>query len=294
MLFNNSNEIDKKIIQIFPEETLKNLVYENLDYFGINAISDSNKDFEFKIYYKNKYSRKLYLKGDEIPFIEFLRKKKMLNFLTFVENEKHDGILRYDIGLKRHNNENMEALFSYLKENCSFYKKYEDEILELSRMKATKRENMDYRSLDFVTLLNNNQILKCHWFNIACLPNSEPYDNEYYFNYIENSSVEGLKRILPKVKMAIKNCAGNIWMEGIDYNEFASQKHKIYIYGPQNIYDGLIKTYSTNKELAKKIKIINEWADIHKELYCDSFAIGEDANKDPVINFYFKMHKEEN
>ena len=125
-------------------------------------------------------------------------------------------------------------------------------------MKATNMKDRDYSSFYFVALLDNNKTLKCHWYNKAYSDKNGPLNNEYYFNFIENCSVEGLKKILPTAKKAVQNCSGYLKMEGIDYNELASQKHKIYICGAKNTYDGLIKTYSASEELVKKLKILTE------------------------------------
>ena len=119
----------------------------------------------------------------------------------------------------------------------------------------------------------------------------EAFDNEYYFNFIENSGVEGLNKILPTAKKVIQIGSGYIWVEGIDYNEFGSQKHKIYIYGTKKPYEALIETYSGNKALEEKIEIIKEWNELHQELKCVGFALGEDSANNSTINFYYRIKK---
>lgn len=291
MFHSCNNIIDKKFEKTFPQEILNNLKPDILDYFGINISSDPKKDFAFKIYYKNQFSRELYSKSEKIPLIEFLTENNLMNFLTIVHDENHMDHSRYDIGLHKQTNQKMELLFSYLKENCPFYEKYEKEILELSKMKASQLEDRDYRSFYFVALLDDNKTLKCHWYNPIYSEDTEFFNNEYYINFIENCNVEGLKKILPMAKKAIKNCSAKMWMEGIDYTEFGSKKHKIYLRKPQNPYKGLIKTYSGNEELENKLKIIKEWNDCHEEMCCSGFALGEDLNNNIVINFYFRKKR---
>ncbi len=293
MFYSEENIIDNKIKQTFSSVILGNIKIDNLDYFGINISSDSNKDFAFKIYYKNKYSQELYLKSEKNHLIEFLIKNNLMNFLTVVHDKSHTDCSRYDVGLANQTNGKMELLFSYLKENCSFYKKYEKEILELSKMKATDMEDRDYRSFYFVALLDGGKTLKCHWLNRVYSYDTKILNNEYYINFIENSGVDGFKKILPIAKKIIKNCSADLWMEGIDYTEFGSKKHKIYLHRAEEVYEGLIKTYSDNQELQKKLKIIQEWNNLHQEIYCDGFAIGEDADNNSVINFYFRFKKTE-
>ncbi len=289
MFFDSQNIIDEKIVQTFPKEILENVNSEKLDCFGINISSDLDKDFAFKVYYSHKYSLELYSKAKKIPLIEFLSENKIMKFLTFVFDEKHMDCSRYDIGLARQTNEKMDLLFSYLKENCSFYEKYEKEILELSQMKVSNDEALKYPSLYFAALLDGGKTLKCHWHNRSCLRDIPALDNRYYFDFIENSNVEGLKKILPTAKRAIEIGSGYMWVEGIDYNEFGSQKHKIYIYGTKNTYETLIETYTGNKALEEKLKTIQEWHNIHSEFNCVGFALGEDSNNNSTINLYYRL-----
>jgi len=290
----SKNEIDEKIIKSFPKKILKNLESNNLDYFGINISSNPEKDFAFKLYYKNKYSQKLYSKSKKIPLIEFALENKMTNFIQIVHDKNHIDCSRYNINLTNQTNRNMELLYSFLKENCSFYEKYEKEILELAKMKIINATDKDYCSFFFIALLNyaNESILKCYWYNQVCNCKAEYFNNnEYYIDFIEKCNVDGLKKILPTAKRALKNCVANLWMEGIDYTISGLKKYKIYLREPQKPYEGLIKTYSRNKEIKKKIKIIEKWNNIHKEIYCAGFAIGKDINKHSTINFYFRSNK---
>lgn len=289
MFFNSQNIIDEKIVQTFSKEILENVNPEKMDYLGINISSYPEKDFGFKIYYSSKYSRALYLKAKEIPLIEFLLENKAIKFFTYVVDGKTAEYSRYDAGLMVQPNEKMELIFSYLKENCPFYKKYEKEILELSKMKVANAENKDYGSLYFIALLDGGKTLKCHWYNRSCLRDIATLDNKYYFNFIENSSAKGLKRILPIAKKVIEIGFGYMWMEGIDYNEFGAQKHKIYIYGTENTYETLTETYAGNKTLEEKLKTIQEWHNLHPEFCCDGFALGEDSNGNSTINLYYKL-----
>ena len=82
MFHSCDNIIDKKFEKTFPQEILNNLKPDILDYFGINISSDPKKDFAFKIYYKNQFSRELYSKSEKIPLIEFLTENNLMNFLT--------------------------------------------------------------------------------------------------------------------------------------------------------------------------------------------------------------------
>lgn len=294
MLLNSKNRIDNKIKKTFSEKIIENVTLDNLDYFGINISSDPKQDFDFKIYYRNKYSRELYsASSTKIPIVDFLLENKLGNFLTIVHDKKHTDCSRYDVGLGTRSNGNMGAVVSYLERNCIFFEKYREEILNLAQMKCYEKENMDYSAFYFVALLNSggNEILKCHWQNRVYDFETEFFKNEYFLDYLENSNIEGFKPILPLAKKIIKNCNANMFMEGIDYSNDSPSKHKIYLTDSRKPYKGLIGTYKNVPQMQKRITTIKNWNNIHKELYCDCFAIGQDSNKNLTINFYFRCKR---
>ena len=291
MFFDSDNKLDKKITKIFKKTILKKINIDTLDYLGINITSDSKKDFDFKIYYKNKYSHELYKKDIKNPLIEYLTENKMMNFLTVVHDKNSKNCSRYDIGLTSSNDDNFKKLITYLENNCNFFDKYREEIIEYSKLKTMKTEKNNFSSLYFVAILDDNKTLKLHWQNRVYALQDIFYDNEHYINYIENCNIDGFKKLLPVAKKILKTCKGNLWMQGIDYSEKCSKKHKIYICETTNTYDGLIKAYSNSPEIISKISDIKIWNNEHPEMCCAGFAIGEDSNKNSTINFYYRISK---
>ncbi len=294
MLLNMSNEIDKKLSAFFQKEVIENIKLGIIDYLGMNITSEEDSDILFKIYYDDKYSREQYAQYGNIPLINFLYEKDMISFLTMVHDKGNNKCTRFDIGLQCRNNSNMSALFAWLDENVSFWGKYKEEILNMTKMKCSTLEDYDYASLFFLGFVNDKSViktLKCHWLN-KNRENHPIFNDDYYIKFINENGVSKLKELLPITCKALKNCGRHLWMEGIDYNKNSSEKHKIYIDYPQNLYDGLLKTFSGNKELENKIKLIREWHDIHPEFYCDGFAIGQNSQDNITLNIYFKLKPE--
>ena len=258
----------------------------------MNITSAADSDIAFKIYYLNKYSEDQYKLYGDVPLINFLYKKNMVNFLTMVHDKGNKKCTRFDIGLKHRNNENMTELFSWLEKHVSFFSKYKEEILKMSRMKNSLSEGEDYASLFFIGFVNEGteiKTLKCHWLN-KNRENHPIFNDDYYISFIKENGAGKFQEILPIVCKALSNFGGHLWMEGSDYNKKNSEKHKIYIDYPENLYDGLLATFAGNTELEKKILLIKEWHYIHPEFYCDGFAIGKNSKDYVTLNVYFKLN----
>ena len=153
-----------------------------------------------------------------------------------------------------------------------------------------KRElDEKYSSLYFLGFKKENneiKVLKCHWIN-RIRKGHKIYNNSYHLNFLQRKNISAFIEIIPYVKKALKNCKGKLWMEGIDYNEKTSEKHKIYMLNSIPPYGGLIQTFSDNEELIRKINIIKEWNIVHSEFNCPGFAIGKDVKNNLTLNLYF-------
>ncbi len=293
MFLDLRSKIDKKISLFFEKEQIKSIDKNSLDYFGINISSEINKDFEFKIYFNHKKSWEIYTQHEKNPLIDFLFENNFANFLTIVHDKNHKNSSRYDVGLANRETKNMQKIFEFLEKNCSFFNKFKDEIKNLSLMKTIELDDYAFDSFYFLALIKNgnDEILKCHWLNKVYSFKTEYNNNEYYLDFIEKSNIEGLKKLLPATKTILKNCNASMWMQGIDYNQNQSQKHKIYINKFDDCYEGLIKTFKDNSKLKKEIKNIRSWNKLHKEFICKGFAYGIDKNNNSTLNFYFRFKK---
>jgi len=284
MILNLNNEIDNKIFSLYKHETLKVLSTDKVDYFGINISSEQKSDYKFKIYYQDEYSRFLYKNSkNKNPLLEFLFKNDMISFLTVLHNENNDFNL-YDARVGNRTNENMEKFFEYMDKNIKIFNKNKNEILKISKMKSTSKENHDYYSLYFMAYVNN--ILKCHWFNNT---RKKHESNEYYLDFLNNLKIKEFCILSKVIKKIISVNKGRLLMEGIDYSENGPEKHKIYIRNSKNKrkLDGILRVIS-NPILKEKIKKISDWNNMHKNLYCDGFALCIDKNNIYTINFYFR------
>lgn len=295
MILNLENEIDKRLSSFFPEDVISNVKLGVIDYLGMNITLEPNDDIAFKIYYDDEYSREQYEKYGTDPLINFLYEKDMINFLTMVHDKNNSECTRFDIGLCYRNNKNMNDLFMWLEENVSFFGKYKDEILKLSLMKNSNYENHDYASLFFLGFVKDElgiKVLKCHWLN-KNREDDEIFNDNYYIKFLNESGVTGLQELLPIAQKTLANCGRHLWMEGIDYNKDTSEKHKIYIDYPENLYDGLLQTFPDNLEFEKKINLIRDWNNIHEEFYCDGFALGKNLKENLTLNIYFRLKQDE-
>lgn len=296
MILNLDNEVDKKIFEFFPEDVIENINPEINDFLGMNITSDSETDIAFKIYYGNKYSKQVYEKLGDDSLVNFLFEKDMISYLGIVHDKNNSKYTRFDIGLQCRNNSNMQDMFSRLEENVSFFGKYKDEILKLSKMKASMMDDYDYSSLFFLGFVKDKtgiKTLKCHWLN-KNREGHEIFNDDYFINFIQESGVVKLQELVPYAQSSILNCGRHMWMEGIDYNEKCSEKHKIYIDYPQNFFDGILKSIPENAEFESKINLIRGWHEIHPEFYIDGFAIGKNVKDNLTLNIYFKLKVENN
>lgn len=287
------NEIDKKLSNLYTKEVLENVKPGVIDYLGMNIFEKPDSDIEFKIYYDDGHSREEYEQKYKDPLIDFLYEKDMVFFLEIVRDKENSECTRFNVGLKNLTNENVMSLFDWLDKNVSFFDKYKDEILKLSEIKRYLDENHKYSSFFFIGIVKDEtgiKVLKCYWLN----KNREPHEifsDEYHLNFLESLGIEQFKELIPLTKEAIKNCGRHLCMTGIDYNAEFSEKHKLYVDYPTDVYGGLLKTFPDNDELKKKIILIRDWHEIHNEFYCDGFTIGKDADNNLVLNIYFRFKK---
>ncbi len=288
------NEIDKKLSELYPKEVIENAKIGVIDYLGMNITEYKDSDIIFKIYYDDGHSREEYeTKYKNDPLIDFLYEKNMVYFLEIVRDKDNTECTRFNVGLKNLTNENVMSLFAWLEKNVSFFAKYKDEILKLSEIKRYMNEDYKYSSFFFIGIVKDEtgiKVLKCYWLNKNREPH-EIFNDDYHLKFLEESGIKQFQELIPLTKEAIKNCGRHLCMTGIDYNSECSEKHKLYVDYPTDVYGGLLKTFPENEELKKKIILIRDWHEIHDEFYCDGFTIGKDSENKLVLNIYFKFKK---
>ncbi len=291
MILNKYNEIDNQISKIFSKAAIENINKDSVDYLGININPNMKDNFYFKIYSQNRIHDYSQYSNDYL--INYMAQKNMLRFLTMVQDKNNNNFSRYDIGLNQLEDSEYEELFEWLSKNVTIFNKNKDEIIKLSKMK--RNPNKKYSSFHFIGFVKENEeikLLKCHWIN-KIRKGSSVYKNSYYLNFLKRKNIPAFNELIPYAKSAIRNCKGHIMMEGIDYNENTQEKYKIYVrcYGSAKTYSGLTKTFENNQEMTRKINMIQEWNNIHKEFYCDGFAICKDIYNNLNLNLYFRLYK---
>lgn len=289
MFLNLDNEIDKKLSKLYSEEVINNMKNGIMEYLGVNISETPDEDIQLKIYYENNPSYKLYKESQSNDsLIEFLYEKNMISFLETVYDKNNSQFNRYNVKIKNRYKNNMLELFEFWEKNIKFYSQYKDEILKLSQIKYSENPDDEFASLFFFGVEKSEseiKKLKLYWIK-------HPEYEKQYLETLKSCGIDKLEKLIPLVNSVIENCGGNIFMTGIDYNEKSAQKHKIYLEYPANLYEGLLTTFSYNKELIKKIKLIKNWHEIHQEFYCDIIGTGKDAKDNITLNFYFMLKKD--
>lgn len=289
MILNPDNEIDKKLSEIYTEETIHNATKDTMEYLGMNISEAPDDDIQLKIYYENNPSYKLYKESQsKDSLIEFLYEKNMISFLETVYDKNNSQFNRYNVKIKNRYKNNMLELFEFLEKNIKFFSKYKDEILKLSQIKYSENPDDEFASLFFFGIEKDEseiKKLKLYWIK-------HPEYEKQYLETLKSCGIDKLEKLIPLINSTIENCGGNIFMTGIDYNEKSHQKHKIYLEYPANLYNGLLATFSDNEGLIKKINLIQNWHKIHQEFYCDIVGIGKDAKDNITLNFYFMLKKD--
>ncbi len=267
---------------------------KRVDYLGVNIFPDEKKQSVFKIYYNDSASR-----TKSHPLIDFLKRRGMIRFLTMVQDRTDPHRLRFDVGLKNRTNENMLEVFKWLSEHTWMFERNSSEIRKLSAMKATELENHDFAALYFLGFISYDEeiaVLKCHFFNRICedpdvLHKNFIFSDEYYLSFLSNSSIGGFAELSDLLKKALRHCGGHLWMTGADYTVTSSEKYKIYVKNPDNPYTGLMAVFGEEKDrhLCEQIRNLMEWNDLHREYFCEGFAVCLDMEAAVSVNFYFRQ-----
>lgn len=278
----------------FKERVGEDLSDEKVDYFGINISDDVKRDGEFKIYYKDVFSRK-----EVHPLIDFLSGNDMIQCLAKVNDKGDKKRLRLDVGMKNRTNENMEKMFGWLDENIEIFRNNKKQIRKLSSMRMTDKKGFEHASfyfIGFIAVNSNIEVLKVHFYNRICDEPDELYDNyhwddNYYLGYLKASEIQAFSDLVDIIHSALRYCGGHLWATGVDYQAEGAQKYKIYIKRPWKPYDGLEAVFVKNKNrvLRERIESVKVWNEEHSCFKCVGFAICLDNKSELSINFYYIM-----
>lgn len=254
--------------------------------------SVNNVDFIGVSYKQGIFNLKFYCTQNVSFFDDYHIKDFFINLNMIKYYERVLPNNRVEFALKNRNNDNMEALFSYLKRNFDSFKKNEDLILQLSSMKVTSRHDYDYASLYFVGFDKQNlNSLKLYFYTKFCLTPDDLshvdncYDNSYYLGCLKNLKIDSLDNLIKYVEEVLSRDSGaNLWMVGLDVqDDFV--KYKLYV-KDLVIYDEIFKVF-LHKHFNLDLTCITRWWSLHNELACAGVTFGVDSLGEFSVSFYF-------
>ncbi len=284
----------EKEYENFHNQVLCKYQKEMVDFFGVN-ISEAKENNIFKLYLKGIFSESI-----DYPFIDFLKEKDMVRYVTEVRDNQINEIARIDIGIKNRTDKNMEDLFEWLRWNYLAFKRNENEIVNFSKMKITPLKNYKYASMYFIgatSFQNEDEILKFHYYtgyisNPDNLLSDLQFKDKYYLDYIKQIGIDELNRLIDMVAILLSKGCGNLWVIGTDYTIEGAKKYKIYLRNiNESVYGYLnsVLTQYTFSKLTEKVTEIMVWNKKHVEYIIKGIAICMDINQTLSVNFYYQL-----
>ena len=268
------------------------------EFLGINLNNNLSIPVSFKRYYRvTKYFI------DKNIFIKRLDNRKMIHAINFVDDTLNDDIIRYEIALTRRTNENMNLLFSELKNilpnEINADMKYTTNLL--SNISITDKVNYKMAAIFFIGFVEKEiykgvfdiKTFKIYYILRHCLDpdnigKNYKIDNIFFLKNIEDSGVIFFTKLVSIVKLLIYDSECDLWLLGIDFS-LNNTKYKIYIKPHNiNIYKNLAKIFLQMGEilLSQQILGYEEWIVKHPELERYGLALCIDSHSILTINLY--------
>ena len=267
---------------------------KQMDYLSVNLGGDEPL---VKLYYKDDYTRAR-SEGRPSSLLDLLRERDMIRFLTLAEDTGNCRRYRYDIGLKRRTDENMEALFTWLRDHFGVFSRRESEIRKLAAMPICDGQALPLAAMHFLGFVSENDrvtALKCHYLcrrhkDVSTPPRLGRYDSGYFLTWLEQSGIPAIERLSPLVRDVLGCCGGDVCMVGTDYWLTGERKYKIYITGPIFLYQGLAEAFGTELDprLLRQVEELMRWDDAHPRFYCPILALALDDRDRLTMNFYYR------
>lgn len=288
MIFDSNNLIDNQILKQFKKDDLDSITNTNVEYFGINIYSSDERDFDYKIYYRNKPSTDIYFKNVDASIVNYLKSHDMLQYLQVAKDSSIPNLFKYDLNIKNRTTANMLEMFDYFDKNIPLFSKHKEEIINFSKIKSKDGEDYIYFSFQHIGFIfdgNKNILFKAYWTNRISRKT-----HDYYINFLKNSNIKKFNQLAPIADNIINSCKAYIFMEGIDYSESGAISHKVYVIYPKRVYEGLLTSLpEENKLLKERLLLIKDWNDLHPELSCEGFAIGLDKDNKLNLKLYYSV-----
>ena len=194
---------------------------KRVDYLGVNL---GGEEPLVKLYYKDDYTRTL-SEGRPSSLLGLLRERDMIRFLTLAEDTGGRRRYRYDISLKRRTNENMEALFVWLRDHFGIFSRRESEIRTLAAMPICDARAFPLAGMHFLGFVSEDDrvtALKYHYLCRRHKDVSTPsrlgrYDSGYFLTWLAQSGIPAIERLCPLVRDVLGCCGGHVCMVGTHY-----------------------------------------------------------------------------
>lgn len=289
----------EKAYQKFLSDLTYPFEFHNIDYIGISLDMHADPFCRFKIYWSDHCS------VDKDHWItEWLKEGKMAQYIETVEHSGRTGRYQTDIRLQRRTDENMEKLFTVLKERECIFSENESLIRKISGMPITRTSGYQYASLYFLGMIFQEkeqcEMLKLHWINRLCkntdrLYGDIDYDDAHFLNYLRGLGITPYQKLADLSETTVRQCRCHLWMTGLDLAEGGWKKYKIYIKYPKDIYTALEECFSREEDdcrvMAEKAQILEKWIQMHPELVIDGAAFCTDTNGQNSVNLYYGIQE---
>lgn len=283
---------------------LKSGAVDNIDFVGVN-ISASKRDYEFKVYHKNRTMESSKDLDGENPFISKLAKNNMIGNVTKIDRFDEEHRICLDFNLWNRTNENMEDVFSLIQSMGDDIQEKLPLMRELASLEINPETKYKYASLYYLGFVETEKqeisALKLHFLtrkciNTDCIFQNYYYDDGYYLERIRRINQFELHQCLDLIEQYVLSGNAHLWMVGCDF--FSQEegniqgKYKIYI---KDVNDDVLRKMEDllilqglNEKLVMRLREVDECVANLKSMYLYGVGICYEAKKGYSFNLYLK------
>ena len=269
------------------------------EFIGINLNNNLSLPYSFKRYYSITQN----ISNMNI-FIKTLNERNMIHAINSIDDTSHHNSIIYEIALAHRTNENMNWLFSKLKQLLPYNININMEYIKksLSNITITNDNNYKNAAIFFIGFVEKKisphmstiDTFKLYYLLRYCsspdnIGKNFKIDNNLFFNKLKNSEITSFIKLISLIKPFIYNSKCDLWLAAIDFLSNNNMKYKIYVKGYDiTIYDYLAKKFVELGEfyLSKQIVGYKEWISRHQELEQYGLAVCVDSNSLFTVNLY--------
>lgn len=270
-----------------------------VEFFGLNLSGEPQAPCTFKLYYNTAQSLNF-----THPFIRELRERGMVRSLNHILDSTNIDYTRYEIGLARRTNDNMNWLLTRLAQIFPIApsSKMAQVIDALSILRITDDEDYQKAALYYLGFIEQKfnvkkpyiSTLKLHYLLRHCQdPNkigkNFTVNNTFSLNQLQLSGLHTFKQLVDIVQPLVTLPGVEVWMAAIDFFKDKRRKYKIYLknyalHGYKTLSQSLAGYGSPI--LAEHVLGYEKWVTAHPELEQYGLAICLDSTQKLTVNFY--------